>query len=146
MEKKTIRLLTIMAEQILLADIFRNSSRRLLPILCVIFKIRRTSKSCGQFINKPLRSIKDTIDYLSIHGQCHYHKFPVTQATECIARYPHEKSDVSLLLNNMNEQQQNENRSILKSIIKCILFLSKQNIAFRGNYEKGFLQDDNINP
>ncbi|CAF4914410.1 unnamed protein product, partial [Rotaria socialis] len=70
----------------------------------------------------------------------------VSQATECVSRYAHTNSDVNILLNNINEQQQNENRRILASIIKCTLFLSRQNIAFRGNDENGILDDNNTNP
>ncbi len=33
--------------------------------------------------------------------------------------------------------KQNENRLILASIVKCVLFLGEQNIAFRGNDDDG---------
>ncbi|CAF1228488.1 unnamed protein product [Rotaria sordida] len=113
---------------------------------CVLFSRKGENQALGQFINKQLRSLKDAIEYLSNHDKCDYHKFSVNQATECISRYPHANSDVNILLNNINEQQQNENRRVLASIIKCILFLSKQNIAFRGNDKDEFLNDNNINP
>lgn len=113
---------------------------------CVLFARQGEKQSLGQFINKPLRSLKDALDYLSIHDKCNYHQFSITQATECLTRHSRPNSNVDFLLNNINVQQQNENRLILESIIKCILFLSKQNIAFRGNDEEEFLIDENSNP
>ncbi|CAM4832642.1 unnamed protein product [Rotaria magnacalcarata] len=113
---------------------------------CVLFSRKGENQSLGQLINKSLRSLKDATEYLSNHNECNYHKLSVSQATECVSRYAHTNSDVNILLNNINEQQQNENRRILASIIKCTLFLSRQNIAFRGNDENGFLDDNNTNP
>ncbi|CAM2727678.1 unnamed protein product, partial [Rotaria socialis] len=113
---------------------------------CVLFSRKGENQSLGQLINKPLRSLKDATEYLSNHNECNYHKLSVSQATECVSRYAHTNSDVNILLNNINEQQQNENRRILASIIKCTLFLPRQNIAFRGNDENGILDDNNTNP
>ncbi|CAM4782204.1 unnamed protein product [Rotaria magnacalcarata] len=113
---------------------------------CVLFSRKCENQYLGQLIKKPLRSLKDATEYLSNHNECNYHKLSVSQATECVSRYAYTNSDVNILLNNINEQQQNENRRILASIIKCILFLSRKNIAFRGNDENGFSDDNNTNP
>ncbi|CAF3451318.1 unnamed protein product [Rotaria socialis] len=113
---------------------------------CVLFSRKGENQSLGQLINKPLRSLKDAPEYIFNHNECNYHKLSVSQAIECVSPYAHANSDVNILLNNINEQQQNENRRILASIIKCILFLSRQNIVFRGNDENGFLDDNNTNP
>ena len=111
---------------------------------CVLFSRQGDSRKwLGQFVNKPLRSLKDAMIYLSNHEKCDYHKLSISQATECIARFTHSNSDVHALLNNADLQQQNENRLILHSLIKCILFLSKQNIAFRGRDDDGMPDRDN---
>ncbi|CAF1213615.1 unnamed protein product [Adineta steineri] len=109
-----------------------------LPKNYIFPKIEQNGK-----IRSPLRSLKDAIDYLSNLDKCDYHKFSVTQATECVNRCSHLNSDINLLLNDINQQQQNKNRLILDSIIKCILFLGKQNIAFRGNNDDGLTDYDN---
>jgi hypothetical protein len=79
---------------------------------------------------------------ISTHEKCDYHRLSVTQAAECVQRY----SDVNVLLNDIIVDQENEKRIILASIIKCILFVSKQNIAFKGNDDNGLPNDENVNP
>jgi len=111
---------------------------------CVSFSRQGDHQSLGHFVNKSLRSLKDAIDYLAAHNKCDYHKFSVTQATECISRYSHSNLNVNILLNGVDIQQKNENRLILASIIKCILFLGKQNKALRGNEEDGLPDHDNV--
>ncbi|CAM4847026.1 unnamed protein product [Rotaria magnacalcarata] len=113
---------------------------------CVLFSRQGNNQALGQFINKPLRSLEDASNYISTHDKCDCHQLSVTRATECVQRYSNTNSDVNVLLNDINVQQENEKRIILASIIKCILFLSKQNIAFRGNDDDGQPNDENANP
>jgi hypothetical protein len=42
---------------------------------CVLFSRQGDYQSLGQLINKPLRSLKDAMEYLSVHDKCNYHKF-----------------------------------------------------------------------
>ncbi|CAF4097017.1 unnamed protein product, partial [Rotaria sordida] len=54
---------------------------------CVLFSRQGGNQALGQFISKPLRSLKNATEYLSNHDKCDYHKFSVSQATECISRW-----------------------------------------------------------
>jgi hypothetical protein len=42
-----------------------------------------------------------------------------------------------------DETQQAENRKILINLVRCILFLAKQNISFRGDDDDGIPEEDN---
>ncbi len=46
-------------------------------------------------------------------------------------------SSLYIYIDNEHQQQQASNRKILSSIIKCILFIDKQNLPFRGYDDDG---------
>jgi len=99
----------------------------------------------GQFVINPLRLLKHASNYISTHEKCDCHRLSVTQVAECVQRYSNTNSDINVLLNDIIVDQLNEKRIILASIIKCILFVSKQNIAFKGNDDNGLPNDENFN-
>ena len=47
-------------------------------------------------------------------------------------------------MNNTDTRQQEQKRHILNSIIKCLLFLSQQNVAFRGRDDDGIPDRSNV--
>ena len=117
---------------------------------CVLFRrisshADRGQNVLGQLVTKPLsgNSLKDAIITLRLHEQKHYHKYSTSQAEEFLVRHVSPRYDVDRLLNTADQDQQMENRRILISIVKCILFLASQNIALRGHDDDGI--PDNVN-
>lgn len=78
------------------------------------------------------------------HEQTQYHKYSTTQAKEFVIRHTNPNLDVDHLLNVADQHQQHENRKILVSILKCLLFLAGQNLAFRGHDGDGLPCDVNL--
>jgi len=118
---------------------------------CVLF--RRTSSyadpaqnQLGQLVNKPLSGcfLKEATTYLKNHEKTQYHKYSTTQANEFIIRRLDPNSDIDNMLNIADQNQQNENRKILVSIVKCLLFLAGQNMALRGHDDDGLPCDVNL--
>ena len=112
--------------------------------LCVIFcrntsVADRASTPLGFLVTKPLTgpSLKNAKLILLQHEQSQYHKFSSTQAAEFLSRHANPKKDVDSMLRSSDEEQQNENRRILISIVKCVLFLAKNNLPFRGDDDDG---------
>ncbi|CAF4564992.1 unnamed protein product [Rotaria sp. Silwood2] len=115
---------------------------------CVIFgRVWSSSDNArtllGQPVTKPLRSLKDATIYFKIHEKTKYHLDSVTQANEFVARYNNPSKDVDRLLCSADEQQQLENRKVLVGIVRCLLFLAKQNLALRGDDDDGLPDEDN---
>jgi hypothetical protein len=108
--------------------------------ICVLFKRRSSThdaNNLGQLVVKPLENLKDATKILHEHEKTEYHKLSAVQAAEFLQRYVRPETDVNQLLLKKDADQQNKNRLVLKSITRCILLLSKQNISFRGRDDDG---------
>ena len=118
---------------------------------CVLFG-RKSSyadsakNQLGQLVNKPLSGsfLKEATITLKNHEQTQYHKYSTTQANEFVIRHTTTNLNVDYLLNVADQHQQHENRKILLSIVKCLLFLAGQNLAFRGHDDDGLPCDVNL--
>jgi hypothetical protein len=97
-------------------------------------------------VTKPLSGafLKEANTYLRNHEQTQYHNYSKTQANEFISRHINPNLDVDHLLNVADQNQQHENRKILVSIVKCLLFLADQNLALRGHDDDGLPCDMNL--
>jgi hypothetical protein len=96
-------------------------------------------------VTKPLAgcTLKDATLTLKQHEQTQYHKLSTIQSTEFFARYNDPTKDVDHLMRTADEEQQCENRRILISIVKCVLFLGKNNLPFRGDDDNGLPNSEN---
>jgi hypothetical protein len=118
---------------------------------CVLFR-RKSSyadpakNQLGQLVNKPLSGafLKEATTYLKNHEQTQYHKYSTTQANEFVVRCINPNLDVDNILNVADQNQQHENRKILVSIVKCLLFLTGQNLALRGHDDDGLPCEVNL--
>ena len=54
-----------------------------------------------------------------------------------MSRYHDPSKDIDRLLLMADETQQAENRKILVNIVRCLIFLAKQNISLRGDEDDG---------
>lgn len=109
---------------------------------CVLFKRKwsayDTAKNpLGQLVLKPLTSLNNAHHSIQTHETTDYHLFSKEQAENFIVNYVNLSKSIDHILDNENQQQEAINRKVLSSIIKCILFIGKQNLAFRGHDDDG---------
>ncbi|CAF1365977.1 unnamed protein product, partial [Adineta ricciae] len=109
---------------------------------CVLFKRQcsvadRARNSLGQLVFKPLSSLNKASEYLQLHEKTEYHIFSKQQAENFKLNFEHPNKAIDIILDNANQEQEATNRKILSSIIKCIMFIAKQNLAFRGHDDDG---------
>jgi hypothetical protein len=109
---------------------------------CVLFKrkwsaIDRAKNPLGQFVLKPLSSLNKANEHIQAHEKTEYHVFSKEQAENFIINFENPNKAIDLILDNENQEQEATNRKILSSIIKCILFIAKQNLALRGHDDDG---------
>jgi hypothetical protein len=102
---------------------------------CVLFKRKwseyDTAKSpLGQLVLKPLTSLNNAHHFIQAHEKTDYHLFSKEQAENFIVNYINSNKSIDHILDNENQQQEAINRKFLSSIIKCILFIGRQNLAF----------------
>lgn len=86
---------------------------------------------------------KNKANFFLEHGLSQYHLDSTAQADEFISRYNNPSKDIDHLLLVADEMQQAENRKILINIVRCLIFLAKQNISFRGDDDDGIPEEDN---
>ncbi|CAF1291909.1 unnamed protein product [Rotaria sp. Silwood1] len=109
---------------------------------CILFQRKWSAKdpgknALGQLVVKPLTSLNKAHDYFRSHEKTDYHLFSKEQAELFIISYTDPSKSIDRILDNEYQQQEAINRKILASIIKCILFIGKQNLAFRGHDDDG---------
>ena len=81
---------------------------------------------------------------LKADEQTQYHQYSRTQVNEFVTRHINLNLDVEFLLNVADQHQQDEYKKILFSIVKCILFLTANNLALRGYSDDGLPCDTNM--
>jgi hypothetical protein len=106
----------------------------------------RAKNPLGQLVVKPLISLHKAHDYFQLHEKTDYHLFSKEQAEQFMLNYSNPNNAIDHILDNEHQQQEATNRKILSSIIKCILFIGKQNLAFRGHDDDGIVHNslDNL--
>jgi hypothetical protein len=109
---------------------------------CVLFKRKwsqtdRAKNPLGQLVLKPLTSLHKAHDYFQLHEKTDYHLFSKEQAEKFTLNYLNPNNAIDHILDSECQQQEATNRKILSSIIKCILFIGKQNLALRGHDDDG---------
>ena len=117
---------------------------------CVLFNRKWSSNDkaknpLGQLVLKPLTSLNNAHHFIQTHEKTDYHLFSKEQAENFVVNYINPDKSIDRILDNESQQQEVTNRKILSSIIKCILFIGKQNLAFRGHDDDGISHVTNSN-
>ena len=104
-----------------------------------------------QLVTKPLCSYAKLLGKdgdLESHSKNHYHIAAVQAAFDFLRTYHNPAKEVVNQLSSNRSQQIHENRQRLIPIVETIVFLGRQNIAFRGHRDDGALlteRDKNTN-
>jgi len=117
---------------------------------CVLFADKGgkdKNVTLNKFVNFPLNRYAKILgvdgDFQS-HSRHLYHKNAMQVAIDFFDRYKNPQKEIINLMSTQRLQQITENRERLKPIIECIIFLGRQNLAFRGHRDQGKL-NTNIN-
>ncbi|KAL1421989.1 hypothetical protein MTO96_022522 [Rhipicephalus appendiculatus] len=95
-----------------------------------------------RLVTKPVTSFAKLLGKdgdLPVHEASKYHKEAVQAGKEFLARVNAPEKDVANQISSQRLHQVNDNRNRLVPIIKCIIFLGRQNIPFRGHRDDGSL-------
>jgi len=80
-------------------------------------------------------------DDFETHSNNDYHKNAILRSEDFVRTHICPDKRVDNLLNTKRYRQVTENRNRLKPIVESIIFLDRQNIAFRGHRDQGTLID-----
>jgi len=89
-------------------------------------------------LNKYAKILGVDRDFQS-HSRHLYHKNAMQVAIDFLDRNQKSSKEIINLMRTQRMQQITENRERLKPIIECIIFLGRQNLAFRGHRDQGKL-------
>ena len=78
---------------------------------------------------------------LTVHEQYQYHRQAVEAAQDFVFSYENPQAEVSNMLSSARQQQVEENRKIISSVVETVLLCGRQNIALRGHRDDGDLMD-----
>lgn len=136
--------------------VFSRSKQGLLCKYCPLFVTgavggMQKTVPLQQLVTKPLCSYAKLLGKdgdLESHSKNHYHIAAVQAAFDFLRTYHNPAKEVVNQLSSNRSQQIHENRQRLIPIVETIVFLGRQNIAFRGHRDDGALlteRDKNTN-
>ncbi len=98
-------------------------------VFCGLFLVDCQRKDKGYFVNKPFSNWTKICASLSNHHDC----LQIADAMKSTT----EKSDmrVNVMSSNALQKKIDENRHILRQMVRAVVLLGKQGIAFRGKIE-----------
>lgn len=119
---------------------------------CVIFLVstksgRRNTEQLKNLVTEPLKSFEKLTGkdgYLDRHNSNLYHKNCNQFAIDFQKTYLNPETVVVIILDSQRIKIIKENRERLKPILQTIIFLGRQNIAFRGHRDDGNLMTESI--
>ena len=111
---------------------------------------RGGGQKLGNLVNKPLvdfQRLTGKDGDLTQHDLSSYHQTSRLRADEFLHRTkPGSLKDVQYIIDNERKKEALRNRASLKPIVETILFCARQNLALRGNNEKGPICTDGSEP
>ena len=90
----------------------------------------------GLLVNRPFSNWVKTSDTLLKHSKHSYHRESLQAAENLKMVIENPSSRVDMMLSSTLRAQMEENKHILKQIIRAIIFLAKQGLALRGHREE----------
>lgn len=102
---------------------------------CALFLSRDKRKDKGLLVNKPFSNWVKLSDTLSTHSKHSYHLAALQSADIFKMTVENPVSRIDVLANSALQARIAENKHILRQIVRTILFLAKQGMAFRGDIE-----------
>ena len=102
---------------------------------CAVLLSGDSRRDKGLLVNKPFSNWVKISNVLSNHSKCTYHRDSVQLADVLKTSVERPASRVDVMSNHTLQAQIARNKHILQAIVRCILFLAKQGLPFRGDKE-----------
>ena len=116
---------------------------------CVLFARPQANVDVGVLVTKPLTTFNKATEICRKHSsQLKYHKNAMIDMHNFMHRMEQRQQSVYELAHTSHARLVAQNRLKLKSILKCVIWCGKQNIALRGHRDddKQLRQDSKGNP
>lgn len=113
---------------------------------CVMFaRAIRGSQDLGALVIRPLKVFNKANEMFRKHSMNTYHKNAMINQCHFMDRMEYRHPSVYSMIQSAHAQLIQENRQKFTSILKCIIFCGKQNIALRGHRDddKSFICGSN---
>ena len=101
---------------------------------CVLFpdsSHRRPKK----LISEPFQNWKDALEDLKNHASCEYHCNSMAKMWAFLGTYENYASRIDLAIAETSSRTFQQNREVLRSVLKSLVFCGRQGIALRGHKE-----------
>ena len=98
---------------------------------CVLFpdsSHRRPKK----LISEPFQNWKDALEDLKNHASCKYHCNSMAKLWAFLGTYENYASRIDLAIAETSSRTFQQNREVLRSVLKCLEFCGRQGVALRG--------------
>ena len=86
-----------------------------------------------KMVSEPYRNWKDAMTDLKHHASCDYHINSVSRLSAFRVSYLNPGSRIDVNLTSGNDERIAKNRSVLKSLVKCLEFCGRRGMALRGH-------------
>uniref|UniRef100_A0A2S2P349 Repressor of the inhibitor of the protein kinase n=1 Tax=Schizaphis graminum TaxID=13262 RepID=A0A2S2P349_SCHGA len=129
--------------------VYSKSKNGLFCKFCVFFSNKGgkdNNVELKKLVNEPLNKYAKLLGKdgdLEKHSLNLYHLNALTSATDFLNCYKNPQKEIINIVNTSRMKQVIENKERLKPIIESIIFLGRQNIAFRGHNDSGNLFGEN---
>ena len=106
---------------------------------CALFAPEKVGGNVlGRFVSKPFKSWASKMQKMTTHCGHDYHLLASSKMQEFLATYENPSGAVNVLIDIQVQKQLEENQKVIESLFKCVMFLGKQGLPFRGH------RDDDI--
>ena len=102
---------------------------------CAILVGNESRQEKGWLVNRPFSNWVKLSDVLNSHSKLLYHREALQDAEVLKATIENPLSRIDVMSNSALQSRMTENAHILRQIVRTILFLSKQGLALRGDFE-----------
>ena len=111
---------------------------------CVLLAHLASNITTGALVKLPMKNWNKAMDILKDHQKKEYHTTASLRADDFLQTAERPETSITSIIDNEAARHIAKNRKLLRSIISCIVFCGKQNIALRGHNES--LSDEGNNP
>ena len=113
---------------------------------CVLFPVEnQTSGRANNLVNKLYTKWKDTVSDLKKHAVLEYHKNSQANLNAFMDTMAKPEKSINVSLDKAAQEQIQQNREVLKSIISGLEFCGRQGIALRGHRDDDTVIDQSSN-
>ena len=103
---------------------------------CVLFPPASSCIKTGVLVSQPMQKFNKATGkggYLETHDQLSYHRDAVVRSLSLCHNMEQPESSLPYKISTMNKEMYEKNYSILKNVVRSVIFCGKQNVPLRGH-------------